>query len=614
MTANSKTDERTGSEQTFRRGRERMKRLLICAFTVLLAATLLQGQAVSREEIQTRTRPYAPQAPGSLKVQTNQVEVRVVVQDAKGEPVPGLSQTAFRVFDNGKPQAISSFSVETRASRASSVNTPTSPNSTPENPLGVPGSVPTTLTAYRYLVLFFDDSTLVGGDLAYPVAAAKKFVNENLEPGDRVALFTTSSAVTVDFTDDRLKLLDAIAKISSHPRRVDEVGRGCPRITPYQAFLMANNLDTRAFDLAVEEAIHCHWDPTDPRDVECRKSETRLIMPLARSVLSFSDDYARHTLSVLASVVRYLGQMQGQKVLVLTSSGFQTLTAEVGQDQSKLIDEALHAGIIINSLDARGLATDSIGGGIAAPSPVSLPGRMELMDFRDELAIRQRVVFSDPMALLARGTGGRYFQNRNDLDTGMRELASAPEISYVLGFLPEGLKPDGSFHRLKVDLPESKGFKLTTRLGYFAPSPPAKATKPEPADRLDSEVLGASTRAELKMRVVTATKRTKPDESVLQIVVHVDAHDLPFRIRAGRKSQALRVVGVLFDNEGKYMTGQEVDADLALTDATHARISERGMNVRISLLASAGSYRLRVVTQELMQGQVAALSLPVEIK
>jgi VWFA-related protein len=613
MRVNSETDACLKSEFPSRRGHERSQRLFVCGFTVLLAATLLQGQGVSQEEIQTRTRPYAPQVQSNLRVQTNEVEVRVVVQDAKGEPVPGLTQSAFLVLDNGKPQTISSFSVETRASRAASLNAQASPPVAQDHPQTAPETAPTP-PPLRYLVLFFDDSTMVGGDLAYPVAAAKKLVRENLEPGDRVAIFTTSSAVTVDFTDDRLKLLDAIAKIASHPRRADEIGRGCPRITPYQAFLMVNNLDTRAFDLAVEEAIHCHCDPTDPRDVECRKSETRLIMPLARSVLALSDDFARHALSVLASVIRYLGQMHGQRVLVLTSSGFQTMSSEVAQDQSKLIDEALHAGIVINSLDARGLATDSVGGGISGPAPVSLPVRMELMDFRDELAIRQRVVFSDPMAMISRGTGGRYFQNRNDLDTGLRELAAAPELSYVLGFLPEGLKPDGNFHRLKVELPELKGLKLTTRLGYFAPTPPAKTLPPEPGDRLDAEVLGAATLAELKMRVVTEAKPAESKERILQIVVHVDAKDLPFRIRADRKAQTLRVVGVLFDAQGNYLTGQEVDADLALTEATLSRISARGMNVRLSLRASAGTHRLRVVTQELMEGRLAALSIPVEIR
>src|SRR5271169_5502857 len=49
----------------------------------------------------------------AIKVQVNLVPVRVVVKDAGGKLVPGLKQEDFQLFDKGKRQSISTFSVET---------------------------------------------------------------------------------------------------------------------------------------------------------------------------------------------------------------------------------------------------------------------------------------------------------------------------------------------------------------------------------------------------------------------------------------------------------------------------------------------------------------------
>ena len=53
------------------------------------------------------------------------------------------------------------------------------------------------------------------------------------------------------------------------------------------------------------------------------------------------------------------------------------------------------------------------------------------------------------MAIFAGGTGGRFFTNNNDLVHGFRDLAAAPETSYLLAFAPVDVPVDGKFHNLK---------------------------------------------------------------------------------------------------------------------------------------------------------------------
>src|SRR5712691_3280649 len=56
--------------------------------------------------------PPAKQEPPVLRVTTHLVQVSVIVQDKKGEPVAGLTKDDFSILDRGQPQTISTFSVE----------------------------------------------------------------------------------------------------------------------------------------------------------------------------------------------------------------------------------------------------------------------------------------------------------------------------------------------------------------------------------------------------------------------------------------------------------------------------------------------------------------------
>jgi hypothetical protein len=69
---------------------------------------------------------------------------------------------------------------------------------------------------------------------------------------------------------------------------------------------------------------------------------------------------------------------------------------------------------------------------------------------------------ADGLAVLALGTGGRVYQNNNDLAAGSRFLSAVPH--------------DGKYHALKVGLTGGRHGSVQPRMGYNAPAkePPAE--------------------------------------------------------------------------------------------------------------------------------------------
>src|SRR5271155_1620695 len=124
---------------------------------------------------------------GVIRTETRLVLVDSVVTDKKGEYVRDLTQKDFKVWEDGKEQAITSFSFEE------------STNSTNPQP--------------HYLVLFFDDSTMDMGDQARARDAAAKFIDANAGPDHLIAIadFGGTVHISQNFTADAERLKQVVA-------------------------------------------------------------------------------------------------------------------------------------------------------------------------------------------------------------------------------------------------------------------------------------------------------------------------------------------------------------------------------------------------------------------
>jgi VWFA-related protein len=265
--------------------------------------------------LQSATAPAAPAGaqnpspaagenpPMVIKTETNLVLVDVIATDKKGNYVTDLEKQDFRVYEDDAEQTISTFSREADIE----------PNA--------PGH-------QRYMVLFFDDSTMSPSLQIQARAAAGKFVERTASPNRLMAVVDFGGTLNIaqNFTADGELLKRAVSTVKFSALNPNAGGGGVQL-----AALGAPSLGSAQSDFA-----------------------------------------ARSVLLSMREVAKTLTAVPGRKTLILFSSGF-PLTPERQSELTATIDALNKANIAVYPVDVRGLAT-SANPGMNLSNP-SVPGQ-----------------------------------------------------------------------------------------------------------------------------------------------------------------------------------------------------------------------------------------------
>jgi VWFA-related protein len=401
------------------------------------------------------TAQNSPHGP-VIRVQVDSVLVPVVVRDPKGQVASDLTKDDFQIFDNGKLISISGFAIEKRAeiySRRASEPL----NSAPQVSNRLAGAQASASVPTRFIVFVFDNLHLSVAELMRVEKAASSIFTETMTETDMAAVVSLSG-MNSGLTHDTAKLQEAVSKI-----RVQQVLRhddhACPNIDYYQADLIQNKRSEMALEAAEADFITCaNLVGQSPNMVEA------FVRSAASKSLINGENDMYVTLTNIREIVKKMCTLSGERTLILISPGFFAQTSSAMAEKSQILDIAARCNVTVSAIDARGLYTtviDASEQGGSSGQDLMTGGRAQRHS--DEMNFNE-----DVMSELAEGTGGKFFHNNNDLENGLKTLAAAPEVVYLLAISLETVKHDGSYHSLKVKVGK-KGLKTQARRGYFAP-------------------------------------------------------------------------------------------------------------------------------------------------
>jgi VWFA-related protein len=518
--------------------------------------------------------------------------VPVVVRNKQGQTIGALTKEDFQLFDKGKAQIIVSFSAVSHSGNVSNGMAAPAEDSSANKAVEASGGAIAKPKPQRSVLYLFDDLNAAFADFASVRAAMDRHIR-GLTTADQAAIYTFSGRPQLDFTSDRDKLLDTVAKLRSSLADVTaDAAKSCPDINYYLADLIINQGDQRAKAGAVSHTVLCDGHiPAYAAEV--------IVMGESQKQLTFAPHQSRMSLRTLRLAVKRLSEMPGERLIVLCSPGFFETRYNEG-DMQQVLKLATQANVTISALNVRGLYSNEADASFDNSDTNKNWRQYRLQGFQ-----AQENILED----LARGTGGVFIHNNDGFREALDRLTKPPEFSYVLGFTPANSKPDGSFHAIKIRLANEKGVSIEARRGYYALQ--QDAVKESARLEVDDALFSRNQVNQIPVVLQTGYIEPNKGDPTVTVAVKVDLKSLRFRLAKERNLDTLMVVSALFNEDGSYLTGTTKTVNLELRNQTLA--ADPSVTLHFAFPVKRGAYVIRLVVRDAQSGAMTTFTRPEKI-
>jgi VWFA-related protein len=601
-----------------------MKRLflsLAIIYTLLVPAAAQQPSAT----------PNPPQKPGPtrdkdevVRITSNLVQVDVTVTDKKGRPIGNLQPEDFEILEDGRAQKITNFSFVSRAEEAPSSPAPTKSDRSGKTVVAPPPPVilrPEQVT--RTFALVVDDLGLSFESMHFVRAALRKFVDEQMQPGDLIAIIRTGAGVGAlqQFTSDKRLLYAAIERVKWNSR-----GRaGIAAFAPIEDHpLVAANMRPEVDGNGAATGGLAAPGSANKTDIEGNAN---------KALGDFKDDlFSVGTLGAINYIIRGLREMPGRKAVVLLSDTMNLFDTHgegnyrTIQALRRLTDLANRASVVIYTIDPRGLPTLNGTAADNTSSPAILGnGRMvrgnsgtAMMESQMN-ATRELWRSQEGLRYLAVETGGFFFTNNNDLNLGMKKALDDSKSYYLIGYRPDESTFDKSgqrrYHNISVKV-KQPDLMVRTRTGFFGISNEEALTVRRTSEEyLMAAITSPFSSGDVDLRLTSIFLDEPPIGSFMRSFIYVSGRSLTFKEEAdGSYRAALDVLAMTFNDQGYAVDRRSRSQDIVVPHAQYQSALQDGLIFGINLpVKTAGAFQLRIAVRDNGSGRVGSANQFIEV-
>jgi VWFA-related protein len=604
------------------------KRPFLTLFVVLLLVWPVRGHEPQTQKSETKSSKAASstQAPATkdeqddvVRITTSLVQLDAVVTK-DGKQITDLTADDFEISEDGRPQTITHFSYIS--------NVPATAEVTPNNP---PPPEPRTSTASvlpavirpretrRTIAIVVDDLGISLESMSPVKHQLRKFVDEQLQPNDLVAIIRTGGEVgsLQQFTTDRRLLYRAIESLRWN--LCSRVGNSALAPAPSMT-VPSNTLGTG--QNAVGLCANVHGGPLKStvralrfilqgmRDLPGRKSMVLLSDNLPLDIPDL-DSLERGPIKPQApgSDDPNADKVRGIDETHFGNEGVLRRTAEIANRSS----------VVIYSVDTRGIqasgltATDNLtpSGPVTRPAGTGYLSTSALRMLNDRRAQMQDA--RGGMSLLARQTGGFLISNANDF--GLPRMMQDQEGYYLIGYRPSGETFNRAFHHIKARV-KRPGLALRTREGFFGLNDKdVMPIKPTNRDQMNAALMSPFGKVDIDLRMTALFANTKSAGSAVRCLIHFKADALTFTAEPdGARQAKFNLSGILFGDNGGVVDQVSETRTLRLSGKGYDRAQREGLVYQLDLqVKKPGTYQFRVAVQDTTSSKTGTAGQIVEI-
>jgi VWFA-related protein len=572
-------------------------RLLLSFFCLTLLMNFTDGLVRAQQQ-----RP-APTPDDVLRVNTDLVQTAITVVDKNGRFVDGLDRGQFELTVDGKARPISFFERVTAGSvREGQLAAQQEPGATAEK---LPVDSPT--IQGRTIIFFIDDLHLSADSMVRTKIMLQHFLDTEMGSRDSVAIASASGQIGFlqQFTRNKEVLSAAMARLSPRQYDVRSYGTGSTKMSEFDAL----NIDSAKSNNTVLSYYirECIVQSSLPKTVAVARAAMAAscdtqVRNSARIVLTQAGNITRNTYASLESLMRSSARAPGRKLAFFISDGFLLDTGPRGPDLrtrlDSVIDAAHRAGVVVYTIDARGLITNRV-------ELTQANARLDVGAPVGEIAATQ-----DALNALAEDTGGRALRNQNYFDRWVDKVLDETSNYYVLAWRPSAEEEKTPrFRHVRVNVVGHPELTARAPRGYLeGPQPAAENVAAAPAKSTDNHSVSIP-EAELREALSDYYPRnflltqlsltflnTPKNETVLTSSMQISTLGLT-------QPATIKLAGLILNDKGKIAAGFKNQVNITTTESGR---SETSVIYNHHTALTPGVYQVRVAARDEKSGRVGS--------